>query len=68
MKRETAERLLNALQGISFDEATMLTYEITDDAERRLFRKALADAMQILGVDLTMHIVRQYPDLDPDKS
>ncbi|HWT96969.1 MAG TPA: hypothetical protein VN229_05120 [Terriglobales bacterium] len=67
MKRDVAERLLRALGDISFDDASALTFEIADEAERRFFRQGLAEAMKILGTDLVMHIVRQYPDLDPDK-
>lgn len=69
MQHETAERLMAALLslGKSLDEITSLTDEIGDEAERRAFRKSLADAMVILSFDLVMHIVRQHPDLDPDK-
>lgn len=69
MERQTAESLLAVLMRMdnSFDEITSLTYEIGDEAERRAFRRSVAEAMHILSFDLVMRIVRQYPDLDPDK-
>jgi len=69
MERRTAERLLAALMrlGGPFDEISSLTYEIDDEAERSAVRRRVAEAMHILGFDLVMRIVRQYPDLDPDK-
>lgn len=70
MERKTAERLMAALLhlGNFLGEITLLTDEIGDEAERRAFRRNVAEAMHILGYDLVMHIVRQYPDLDPDRS
>ena len=69
MKRDTAVALMDALLRLSppFDELTDITYQIQDEAERVFVRRRIADAMQSLGYDLVMHIVRQYPDLDPDK-
>ena len=69
MERETAVRLLAAIDAMApqFDEITLLTDEIADEAECRAFRETLANALQLLGYDLVMRIVRQYPDLDPDK-
>lgn len=69
MDRQTAESLLAALRRLdsSSDEITSLTYRIDDEAERRAFRRRVAEAMHILSFDLVMRIVRQFPDLDPDK-
>lgn len=50
-----------------FDAITSLTSEIDDEGERKEIRKTLAQAMQLLAYDLVMRVVRQYPDLDPDK-
>jgi hypothetical protein len=43
-----------------------LSEKITDDQERRAFRKQLAEVM-VLYADMIVSIARQYPDLDPDK-
>jgi hypothetical protein len=69
MKRDTAMVLMDALLRLSppFDELTSITYQIEDETERKLVRRQIANAMQSLGYELVMHIVRQYPDLDPDK-
>ncbi len=69
MNRETAVALMDALLklGPPLNEATAVTFEITDEAERQFVRRRISDAMQATGYELVMHIVRQYPDLDPDK-
>jgi hypothetical protein len=54
-----AERELGALSDLS--------EEISDDQERRALRRHLAEAMNRY-TDILMSIVRQYPDLDPDKN
>jgi len=44
----------------------VLSFRITDEEERKAFRRTLA---QIMGLytDLVVRIAHQYPDLDPDK-
>lgn len=69
MRREIAITLLESLQklGPGVDRVFDLTEQIEDEAERIAFRQHLAEAIHALGYELVMHIVRQYPDLDPDK-
>ncbi|WP_193369030.1 hypothetical protein [Pelagibius marinus] len=69
MERKTAIKLLATIEAMApqFDEITSLTYEIVDETERKEFREKVAEAMSLLAYDLVMQIVRQYPDLDPDK-
>jgi len=69
MKRDAAVVLMDALLklGPTFDELTNITYQIEDETERKFIRRQIASAMQVLGYETVMHIVRQYPDLDPDK-
>jgi len=43
-----------------------LLEKIVDNDERQAFRRHLADVM-IGYIDIQMAIVRQYPDLDPDR-
>ncbi len=69
MERELAEKLMDTLLGLSpgFDEVDALARQIEDPAERSQFLRKLAEGMHVMGFDLVMHIVRQYPELDPDK-
>ena len=41
--------------------------ELPDVDEQKLIRRGLAKLMGPLFTDLQMHVIRQYPDLDPDK-
>lgn len=69
MKRETAIALLDALErlGPGINEIDALTRQIDDPEERGVYLRKFAEVIAIVGYDLVMHIVRQYPDLDPDK-
>ena len=53
-----AETQVNILEALSV--------KIADDDERKAFRRHLGEVM-IGYVDIQMSIVRQYPDLDPDR-
>jgi hypothetical protein len=55
---QTAETQVNILESLSD--------QIVDDDERKAFRGHLGDVM-IGYIDIQMSIVRQYPDLDPDR-
>ena len=35
--------------------------------ERKIYILMLGQAMALTSYEMVMHIVRQYPDLDPDK-
>jgi hypothetical protein len=68
MDRVVAERLMKVLLqfGEPFNAATESTDQIADDQERRAVRRPLGE----IGVRLfqaMLPIIRQYPDLDPDK-
>jgi len=69
MQRELAERLMNAVLDVrpSINNLLEAADQIEDEAERLAFRRRIAEATHILAFDLVMHIVRQYPELDPDK-
>ena len=68
MERDTAVRLLAAIESMSpaFNQIDSLTTEIIDESERKEFRRIVGNAMALVAYELVMHIVRQYPDLDPD--
>jgi hypothetical protein len=69
MDRAVAEeliRLVKALDG-SLNAATEATAKIADPEERKAVRRAIAEIIVKADEDLIRPIVRQYPDLDPDK-
>jgi hypothetical protein len=49
-----------------FNEIDAATLEMTDECERREFRRTLGDAIRLVAYELTMKVVHQYSDLDPD--
>jgi hypothetical protein len=53
--------------GPGFNEIDAQERQIEDPAERRLFLRKLAEGKCVMGYELVMPIVRQYPELDPDK-
>jgi hypothetical protein len=69
MQRELAGKLMDALLrlGPGFNEIDALVRKIEEPSERSQFLRKLAEGMHVMGYDLVMPIVRQYPDLDPDK-
>jgi hypothetical protein len=69
MNRELAIKFLSDLQRISpqVDALFDLTDHVESEEERRVLREHIAEVIDRMGYHLVMHIVRQYPDLDPDK-
>jgi hypothetical protein len=69
MERELAERMLAALASLNpgLDEATRITQSMQDQEEAKALRRHLGAIMTEPVFEIVMHIVRQYPDLDPDK-
>jgi hypothetical protein len=66
MDRDLAERIVKGVLDLStpFGALDILSREIADPDERRVFRYALGHLMaETLG--LLRPIVRQFPDLDP---
>jgi hypothetical protein len=68
MEREHAEQLLAAIQSLNpgIDEAARITDSMHDKDEAKILRRHLGSAMAGPLYEIVMHIVRQYPDLDPD--
>ena len=69
MDRAVAEemiRLVKALDG-SLNAATAVTAKIADPEERKAIRRAIAEIILKADEDLIRPMVRQHPDLDPDK-
>ncbi len=68
MNRALAVDVLTAIQAAEthLDALSALSERMENNDERRKFRRGLADIM-IGYIDLMTDIVRQYPDLDPDR-
>jgi hypothetical protein len=68
MNRALAVDVLAAIQAAEthLDALSALSERMEDNAERRKFRRGLAELM-IGYIDLMTDIFRQYPDLDPDR-
>lgn len=69
MNRDVAERIVNQLLSLNnqLNELTINSDLIIDIEEKRTFLKHIGSLMGIVNIDLLMSIVKQYPDLDPDK-
>jgi len=69
MEREHAVQLLAAIESMTagFNEATRITLLLDDLDEARRIRRHLAESFGDSLLQIIRGIVRQYPDLDPDK-
>jgi hypothetical protein len=70
MDRKTAENLRKVVLAVdaALDDATSLTSEIEDVDERKAIRRAIANVTDVVHDGLIRAIVKQYPDLDPDRT
>ncbi len=68
MDRELAERIVKAVMDLSppLNALDKLSEQIADRDEAREFRRALGELMAGT-LPLLMPIIRQFPDLDPDR-
>jgi hypothetical protein len=69
MDRTVAEKLMKDLMALTnpLNSATQATTQITDKEEQASFRRAIGEIMNSVYTDLMRPIVKQYPDLDPDR-
>jgi len=69
MDRSTAERLMQlyAQAGELFNRATAVISELPDQQEQKGLRRPLGMLMAHLWTELQHPIVKDFPDLDPDK-
>lgn len=69
MDRAIAEQLMQKYLELSepLNLATELTDKIENKEERSLIRRGIGSVMVNIYVDLMRPIIRQYPDLDPDR-
>lgn len=69
MDLATAERMIKLLMSLDtpLNEATALAETIPDLEERKAVRRAIAEITARTYTDLIRPIVRQFPELDPEK-
>ena len=69
MDRAIAEQLMQfylALDG-PLNSATILSDKIENKEERSLVRRGVGGVTSKIYIELMRPIIRQYPDLDPDR-
>ena len=69
MERRLAQRIIGECVAfdVPFTALDAFSNEIADPTEKKAFRLALGNLMAQVYVDLMVPILRQYPDLNPDK-
>jgi hypothetical protein len=69
MQRSTGARILAAIDSLrsGLGELDAVAQDLADEGERTAFIKVLGDTLFYGSYELTMQVVRQYPDLDPDR-
>jgi hypothetical protein len=70
MNRSVAEKLLQhyLAAGAALNEATDVIGTLPDAEEQRRLRKPLGEVMQSISLELMRPIMREHPELDPDRS
>jgi hypothetical protein len=69
MDKNIAKELMDIFSalGTPLNKAAELIEQINDEDERKGFRRGIAGIMASTDTDLELPIIRQFPDLDPDK-
>jgi hypothetical protein len=69
MRRDLAERTIDAVKRIDLilDELDLVTNELDDEVERRKMRRALGSLVIDIHENITLEVVKQFPDLHPDR-
>ncbi len=69
MEKALANKVIQAALSIGehLNRLADLSFRISNEAEQREFRKSLGEAMGILYTGIMMPIIKEHPDLDPDK-
>ncbi len=70
MEKVIARKLVIELErlGNMMNDVALIIEEISDEQEKRKFRKGIAGVMGSLHTDIVHHIIREHPDLDPDRN
>jgi len=69
MEREIAEKLMKVLLEFDdpFNRATEIISQVSSQEEQRALRRGLVESVGKVYSNVMYPILRQYPDLDPDK-
>lgn len=69
MERNLSEEFIAALKLLDyeFSKISEITQKIQNEEERVKFRQGLGQIIGNVYTELMVPILRQYPDLDPDK-
>lgn len=69
MDKEMAIALMSELKALAepLNRATELAMQLSDQNEREAVLRSIGSIMDIAYVDLMRPIIRQHPDLDPDR-
>jgi hypothetical protein len=69
MDKDMASRMLNAVLTLEakLGELDVLVSQVDDEKERDEYVHALGNVIGIISRDFVRRIVRQYPELDPDR-
>jgi hypothetical protein len=69
MNRDLAKLLIKKLLSLGkpLNSIAETIERITDEAERATLRKGIAEVMARVYTDLELPIIKQHPDLDPDR-
>jgi hypothetical protein len=69
MDKNIAKELMDIFSalGTPLYKAAELIEQLNDEDERKGFRRGISGIMASIYTDLELPIIRQFPDLDPDK-
>jgi hypothetical protein len=69
MERALAVSMMSTLMQLSenCNEVASFVEQVSNDDERKRLRRPLGDLMGLVYTDLMLPILREYPELDPDK-
>lgn len=69
MDRDVAELLMRSLVALGepLNSIAEIVERVADEGDRATLRRGVAEVMARVYTDLQLPIIRQYPDLDPDR-
>jgi len=70
MEKEIAKKLVIELErlGNMMNDVALIIEEISDEEEKRKFRRGIGGLMGKLYTDIMYHIIREHPHFDPDRN
>ena len=69
MKRDVAEKIIQTIKEMDqvFGQLDAASNQIDEEEERKKLRRAVATLVFDVHDKITLEIVKQYPDLHPDR-